>query len=233
MISPCSEDYREYLKEILSQIHHRYDVEGVVLSASFVEGNGWAGHDCEMDESDPHWKKRNYMARFVNDLARRSKQLKPEAEVLYQTAPLFDIEGRAIEGLHGASVGLLSQDVGGVVVTIVGLSWLTNEYARNQVTHELAEIAQQSTLPLTASLHLSEEWQFPPEFYRGQIRSLHGIGFSGVEFTSYNSIEGELGSAFVSQQYGTLRNVKYLDPPPEVVDVAFERLRRATGRVRP
>ncbi len=223
-ISPCISEYRSYLRHLIQSLYLNYEIDGLVLARNYVIYDGWKNTQCNVSPNDI--AQDTWLASFINNLAAYAKSLRPTREIYFLTAPLIGMNGDQNDDLtDDAAPDLLSaKHFDGIILTINGLSWLTNGFAYplpagEALVQSIVMYQQATTLPIHIVAHLSKEWQYPPEFYRGLARQYKSQGLRGVFLVSQNSAEGEVGSAFVQQHYGKLKNIKFLSSPPMLSDI--------------
>ena len=228
-VSPCISEHRDYLKQLITSMYDNYDVDGLILANNRVIMNAWANPECGMTPATSDQVKQNFLADYVNDLASHAKSVNATVDVFFLTAPLIDMEGRppSIE-VHDANPSQLNPSyVEGIILTMNGLSWLTNASAMTAMDRHVMNYNLAADISIYSIAYVSKEWQYPPEFYRGLARQFKAKNIEGIFLVSNNSAEGELGSAFVKQHYGKLGTIHFLSPPPQTevpTGVAVERL---------
>jgi hypothetical protein len=203
-ISPCVTDYRNILSNELTIVLTNYDVDGVVLTGlGFVDSDKGNNPECVSYASATDWKE-ELITEYGGELVDTIQSNCPSCDVKILSSPIkypFHTSYFTNNWDNTGNQDLLAMSTigNGIILPYVENGWLTapNYHFPDQVDF----FDQETGVKPGLSFYLTDEWEFPSEFYNGLM---HYVGDEDVEFITFhnvNSLDGEYGPAFTKAQY--------------------------------
>lgn len=207
-VTPCDPVIREKMNDLLIDLV-AYNIDGVILSTLyFCEDAGGENICANYNDDSDDWRI-NLITDYAEELVTTIEAGCPTCDVRILSWPLEygneyyngDWNEGGAQNLHELS--LLGS---GLILPVDENWWLVQEdYYFPEIIQNLED---NTGVTPGVSFYLTDEWEFPSEFYNGLLQYIAEQGIDFVAFHKINSLDGELGYAFSKSDYQKISEIK-------------------------
>lgn len=206
-VTPCDSAIRSKMNDLLTDLV-AYDVDGIVLSTLYFSDDAGGENACDdYNDGSDDWRI-NLISDYANELIATIETGCTDCDVRILSWPLkYGNDYYNGDWDEGGAQNLedLSLFGGGIILSVDENWWLVqDDYYFPDIVQNLED---NTGVAPGLSFYLTDEWEFPPEFYNGL---LHYVSEQGVDFVSFhkiNSLDGELGYAFSTSDYEKISEI--------------------------
>lgn len=198
VISPCIADYRSYLNSLVDALAKNHDLQGLVLLNHYFSnsfGNdGTVGHaECPQSPADWPGSQLTALAQTLFNTARTHRPSLSRILASYPLGTENRYSGLAPKELGHQTLTGLKDEIDHYLLVFLGTYWVPKAapYWETAIANAGALLGK---APLT-SFYFSDEWIYPPRFYRALQRWARQQGASGFCLHTALSAFGELSPA--------------------------------------
>ena len=229
-ICPCVPEYRNFLKSVLSEVINNYCIDGVLLTSLYFYSKQCCFNQYCIDEfendtglnfwdhahlfEDAHGQAFDYIGEqwrwqeitdYAENLTNHIKEINPMLKVIYGSERIPGGGNWLVSGDSFWMYDTLSDVCDYIMLIYHSNIWL-NSYNYDSLSHLEGILDHIHNQPIV-SLYLTDEWEFPPEFYLAASKLFKENGIDWINFHGASSPEGDKGAAFTSSQFCTLKHV--------------------------
>jgi len=199
-VSPCISQYKQRMKNLISDLTGNYFIDGIVFSNIGLHESYDNNPACSIYKIGSNWKTK-LITNYATELVQDAKQKCPGCDVRILSAPMWITSGSPWDlyinnwtRLRNQNFTAMSSLGNGLIVPLVENGWLDeSEYLFPTVAQDLKT---KTGITPGISFYFTDEWEYTPEFYNGVVQYADSKGINFVSFHAANSLEGEYAYAY-------------------------------------